>query len=345
MTKSTVLSLLQSNMFFCYKNTDNAPSVEKDDFEGSTVVFVHDKSNNSLFTDGKAFLTKKLFESPDAKNIVNDNSFSLNVLFDGQSRQSCALRLSVGHATMKSDGDATKWHSVTLDPESIASSETWSKTHLVGPPQSNSPVRNKTILEAQICLESASSYPATEEVVMGDRAIIARVDDDMILRVLRTDQEAYKKLMISARSRMDRLLEDSVCSFVAKKNEDRLHWSLVENLYLKQRVWRKVGYGMARGMRDQSLDFNVHTPEVLPASWTIQVVRIYFAVHSNRVLCLIYVFCFSRMDGLCRLSRTTSPSLRRMQYVCVALTAAVPKETLFYFAMDVMLVFIKLVTE
>lgn len=260
--------------------------VEKDqEHEGGRLVFSHDEGNNSLYTDGKACLTVEAYPSSE-ETASSSSSDTVNVVFDGRTRRSCSFQIRVGEKGGRG-GDST-WHDVSLDAGDVDKSAAWARSHLIGPPQREN-ARLAALSRAQICLECTSNYPAGDRVPMGECSVMPRDEDDMVQRVLRTDQEAYRRITAAARQRMDVLLASTMRGKAEDKHRDYQQWAEIEKTYLKQRIWRKVGYGMSKGMKDQALDFNVRTPEVVPASWSIQVVSSLSLLTHLRWIRLIYL--------------------------------------------------------
>ena len=167
------------------------------------------------------------------------------------------------------DSSEEGWTPVSLDPASMNEHVRWARRQLLGGVKGTS-TASTNVQSAYIRLESSESFPSNEEVVLADRVVIAREEDDFIYRLLRTDQAAYREIMDSVRSRMDSLLSTGIYEIVREREEERQKWAEMEKSYKKQRVWRRVGNSCGKGMRDQTKDFNVHIPEALPASWTIQ---------------------------------------------------------------------------
>ena len=187
-----------------------------------TLIYNHDKNEqNVLYSDGKAYLLKKLVSGPEETS--TDDSFKINVLFDGEQRVSCRFR---AEGFEQSEGSDKK-------PLSGADNK-WADLHLLG---SHKPVDSSELSvpeSIKLCLECTTNYPSDKEVDLPDRTLISRSDDDAVLRVLRTDQEAYRRFLKSAKSRVTNLLETGINEKIRVSEAERIQWAETEKRYLRQ---------------------------------------------------------------------------------------------------------------
>ena len=233
--------------------------------------------------DDEAFLTGSLgsldppqvsVESTDADGIVH-----LNVAFDGATRY--AARLSVhpviDDSTTNGDGDQSSGARFDLKSKEAplidhAPAEAYMiKSKSVKPSGEETEQIYGNIKAVDVSLTSFSTIRGDESVALCDRVVIPKDETDIFARLIRTNQTLFKELSVNIDEKLH-LFEHLHLSEISKTYEARrVEWATVEALYVKQRVWRIVGSGVLKGMRDQRPDFNKHADESLPASWTIKV--------------------------------------------------------------------------
>ena len=254
-----------------------APPTEGENRDGEVVLTV----SGQACLDDEAFLTGSLgsldppqvsVESTDADGIVH-----LNVVFDGATRY--AARLSVHPViddnTTTNCGDAQSrvdLHSKEAPLIDHAPADAYLiKPKAAKPSDEETEQVYGNIKAADVSLTSFSTIRGDESVALCDRVVIPKDETDIFARLIRTNQTLFKELSVYIDEKLH-LFEHFHLSEISKTYEARrVEWATVETLYVKQRVWRIVGSGVLKGMRDQRPDFNKHADESLPASWTIKV--------------------------------------------------------------------------
>lgn len=188
-----------------------------------TFTFCHDKNpDNVLYSEGKSYLVKEIIDGTD--ETTTDSAFKINVLFDGKQRTSCTFRID---AEDSADNKGSTYIPADADGK-------WANLHLIGPHRDPKFSTNKPPFNSKICLECSESYPEDKDVYLPDRTLISRAEDDAVFRVLRTDQELYRRFMSSAKERVSNLLTSGIEEIVLKKAQERRRWIETENIYLKQ---------------------------------------------------------------------------------------------------------------
>jgi hypothetical protein len=123
-------------------------------------------------------------------------------------------------------------------------------------------------------LENSCVMEPSDDVTMPDKEIIARNEEDVFARLIRSDQLAYSELTTALSGRIDQLM--NLCEPSKRADEQttmRNHWAKTEAMYSKQRVWKRVASSCMKGMCDQkSADLQKQAAlPALPASWTLNV--------------------------------------------------------------------------
>ena len=217
-------------------NNDETTPISDEPVEtNETANAKHSKNVNHVpFTDGNAYLIKEYHEPEGGCSSVSiDDTFLVNVLFDGEERSACKFRVNInGESSTFPIDDARKWTAVDLSAKS--EDEAWSSLHLIGADKPTDAPPTSSIASASICLECSETYPYDNEVILPDKTLLARSEDDFIHRVLRTDIEVYRRMLQSAKDRMDNLLTAGVRDRAICSESQRKQWSEVENIYLKQ---------------------------------------------------------------------------------------------------------------
>lgn len=259
---------------------------------GGPVVYF-DEAMRSV-DEQNLFLIKNQNHASMQSSVIGNNSF-IRVVFDASDQRfSCEFNLIQNNRNQKSvessiDSDSK---SVRVDEtidmegmeiaedEKIFSSEieadNWIDDYIIPARSvsvgSSTDIEQRKDIELELSLHSFNVYPDDKEVLLcnGD-VIISKNDDDILCRMLRSDQLAYKLAMETIQKRVDNLLANNVNLVSGSSIIYREKYKEVENLYLRQKTWRKVAYGFYNGVKDQPSDFNKRLLDDIPASWSLHV--------------------------------------------------------------------------
>lgn len=100
----------------------------------------------------------------------------------------------------------------------------------------------------------------------------SRMDDDLICRMIRSDQHTLRSLSSSMAAYINRVISESDYFGKAERSfHERIEIAKIENTYRRQRAWKKICVGMSKGMKDQDTGFNKQEFESVPKSWKIEV--------------------------------------------------------------------------
>lgn len=129
--------------------------------------------------------------------------------------------------------------------------------------------------DAELCVPTLTAAAANSDSTNIDlclRNIHPKSEDDIICRMIRSDIHALHSLIDALTGRLQSIIETEKFAEQSKAElAKRREWVEIENLYRRQRVWRLICRGTARGVRDQVGDFNKHALEIIPKSWQVQV--------------------------------------------------------------------------
>lgn len=212
--------------------------------------------------DYDKFLVQSRAESGSkAKGKQEPASSTMKVLFDGNKRRSAKFRVELTDAT------STDKSAIAID-----GSEPTSKLLIGETVETPVSADSKQNLSATIVLDSFSLYDDAKAVYLPDKVMVPSNEDDVFARMIRTDQEAYLAITSAMEKKISAIMatpawRDQQATFLHDKNV----WDVDDQKYMYQKSWKRISVCMFRGMRDQQKDFNLQAPEVLPASWTIQV--------------------------------------------------------------------------
>ncbi|MFM2298449.1 MAG: hypothetical protein RIR98_57, partial [Bacteroidota bacterium] len=91
--------------------------------------FVHDRNEQRvLYSNGKSYLVKEFVDGNDSTTV--DDSFKVNVVFDGDIRSAATFRIDVAGSASQSGRGITN---VQLSSASTAEENKWAALHLMGP--------------------------------------------------------------------------------------------------------------------------------------------------------------------------------------------------------------------
>jgi hypothetical protein len=228
--------------------------------------------HNASLLDESAFFIKEIGESEEEVVQIDKNADSgyskLTVMFDGDIRMSCDFETKI-----IDDEDNSK-----IDEEeknkcfSLQDNENdlkWNDEYLIAGSNIKELENKNKNKSAIINLESFEIKNSSEEVYLSDRRIISQDEDDMISRMIRSDQTAHKLLTDVLEGKLNKLLGNDMKNLSFTKQDMCKNWDYIESTYSRQRIWRKVASNMVKGMRDQKSDFNTAVFDSVPASWVI----------------------------------------------------------------------------
>jgi hypothetical protein len=301
-----------------------------------TFTFRHDKNPyNALYSEGKSYLVKEILNG--ANETTTDEKFKINVLFDGEQRTSCTFRID-----MKGSVDDKGLTHISADADGK-----WADLHLIGPHRDPNVKTNMPPFDSKICLECTESYPEDKDVYLPDRTLISRVEDDAVLRVLRTDQELYRRFMLSAKERVSNLLQSGVQESVLAKAQERRRWIEIENVYLKQVkkmfsnnffclvLYLFLLFASVIGRRLELVSYSECAIKPLMQMQNCHL-SLRLSLHRG-----YFRFQVDLRNPWTMILTTNS----KIPCACAALTAQATKATRYFFAMDATPLFIKLAME
>ena len=213
-----------------------------------------DRLDDIIINDDE-FLSMQRAE-PSAPTMSGDGVPTISAVLDGEVRHAAIFKVSAPAQVENDDARARAQRkyviggSATPVPSTDVSSSRTATVELVG----------------------YEAVPSTAQVLLADKVILAREEDDIITRMLRTDEFALQQAANVLGSRMDSLLQTKLRPALKVVAQDARQWAATEKTYLRQQAWKSIASAIARGTKDQVPDFNkALPPAALPASWVIQV--------------------------------------------------------------------------
>jgi hypothetical protein len=122
-----------------------------------------------------------------------------------------------------------------------------------------------------IHLENVMNLPDRHTVFLSDSQVIANEENDLLTRLIRTEQVAYAQITKAVADKVKLTPSFKRSDMSNTIANDRNAQAATVAHYVRQRVWAKVASAALRGMRDQRQDFNDNEDEAIPASWQIAV--------------------------------------------------------------------------
>lgn len=192
----------------------------------------------------------------DSNNPSDYKKEDIRVAFDSDSRYVAKYKFRIGKSETPSD---------ILNEESSQ----WINQHVIG--LSGTDLSNPSDFQAS--LESYDLIPHSQQVMLSNGGVVIPKDDDNVVnRMLMSDQLAYARLVSKIKEVISKMISNE--EFINSAGENLLKRKTdvdLENLYLKQRIWRRVARAFYFGVRDQGEDFNRQELDNIPASWRIKV--------------------------------------------------------------------------
>ena len=130
---------------------------------------------------------------------------------------------------------------------------------------------NKTFLKDATELIFFESVNIEDSVFLSDKIIRPSIEDDVICRMIHIDQLTYKAVIKAAGKRMKNILQSGMKERINQKLKEKESWNMIESLYLRQKIWRRIATTVSKGMNDRTSDFNINIIENIPASWILKV--------------------------------------------------------------------------
>jgi hypothetical protein len=221
---------------------------------------VSDNTEDDLFTDEDSYLIKSFTENNSNEFQVQlDKSFNINAVFDGNKRMMCEFKIDIS-SDKEVDPERDKDLSSNYAQNCLIHNSTYDESSCL-----------KSHEKAKLMIQKIEPYPPNQDVTVQDRIIISKSEDDDIYRLLRTDQEVHSNLLNGCKTRVQNILNTGILEKIQEKELTRKKWKDFEKVYIKQRVWKKVGTSVCRGIKDHTKDFNAREDMIIPASWTIEV--------------------------------------------------------------------------
>ena len=124
---------------------------------------------------------------------------------------------------------------------------------------------------AEVEYVGSEAIDETQTLHLPDREVVSQMQDDLLCRMIRSDQIAYNGLMSAVTGTLQRIFASKEWKTISTESSAHKRNTEVNQRYSKQRIWKKVASTALRGMRDQSADFNKPVTEDVPASWVIRV--------------------------------------------------------------------------
>lgn len=203
---------------------------------------------------------------------TDDGVVTLKVAIDGAHRQGVQLqvRLKTGESDKKNGADWTTFSLGDSAEEPLVNGLP-AKLLFIGPELGADSICDEQLTSVDVRLVKSNPIDDTNQVVLSDREIISKSEDDGLARMIKSSQQILEKLTGTVSESFHMFNKLQLLEIANESQDQRQAWTKLEEAYSKQRVWRKVASTMIRGIRDQKPDFNRAVDEAVPASWTIKV--------------------------------------------------------------------------
>eukprot|EP00981_Chlorochromonas_danica_P001845 scaffold386_cov174-Ochromonas_danica.AAC.19 len=196
---------------------------------------------------------------------------SLRVIMDGTcERVRCLFRVEVN----PSSSTTTESDTIPVQGEPRNALVDDAKIHVL-PIPSSSMTLDDDVKAVVMTLESIDPIPSHVRVALSDKEVfISKDDDDMLTKLIHTDQHAYAALFTAIQSKIQstirekKLFQEDMVNLLPGYRRDEKE---IVARFLKQQSWKFVASGIVKGMKDQTPDFNKPEFEKLPASWALEV--------------------------------------------------------------------------
>lgn len=236
-----------------------------------------------IIDEGSFFLRHKGALEPVEKleGVDDEGNTKIRVVLDGPDRLACEFTVKVSKGDSGS-GDASgggKPHTVLLtdtgnDSSTVNQSTTLLETlrkYIMQPGGVIGGDASTDLESVEISLASLKNLDDRHTVFLNDLQIIANEENDILTRLIRTEQIAYTDTVKAVADKANLVSSLNLADVSSDAEKKRKQWTALETHYMQQRVWSKIAAASLRGMRDQRPDFNKSEEEAIPASWKIKV--------------------------------------------------------------------------